>query len=138
MAAASRREVVGNAGYEVTLTVPKSISLYAATDDPERRGEWLDVMETAATRALDRLMEEAGFCSTGHRGDGQDVRLMPADGLHSRSDPRHAPPPTPMARHGDQIKRKLHTPRNVIVTRATADASNLRSSLIGPTIVPAS
>ena len=80
VAAASRRDVVGNAGYEVTLTVPKSISLFAVTDDSARRGEWLDVMEAAATRALGRLMEEAGFCSTGHRGDGQDVQVMPADG----------------------------------------------------------
>ena len=78
--AASRREVVGNAGYEVTLTVPKSISLYAVGGDPAEAGEWLDVMETAATRALERLMAEAGFCSTGHRGDGQDVQVMPADG----------------------------------------------------------
>lgn len=78
--AASRREVVGNAGYEVTVTVPKSISLFAVTDDSARRGGWLDVMETAATRALGRLMGEAGFCSTGHRGDGQNVQVMPADG----------------------------------------------------------
>ncbi|MDO9486644.1 MAG: AAA family ATPase [Actinomycetota bacterium] len=79
-AASSRREPVGNAGYELTLTLPKSISLYALTGDPAVAGEWLDVMETAATRALERLMAEAGFCSTGHRGEGQNVMLMPADG----------------------------------------------------------
>lgn len=78
--AAARREAVGNAGYELTLTLPKSISLYAVTGDPARRGEWLDVMEAAATRALERLMAEAGFCSTGHRGDGQDVSIVAADG----------------------------------------------------------
>jgi conjugative relaxase-like TrwC/TraI family protein len=80
VAAAARRETVGNAGYELTLTLPKSISLYAVTGDPARSGEWLDVMETAATRALERLMAEAGFCSTGHRGDGQDVSIVAADG----------------------------------------------------------
>ncbi|MHB1213333.1 MAG: relaxase domain-containing protein, partial [Candidatus Nanopelagicales bacterium] len=79
-AAASRHEPVGNAGYELTLTLPKSFSLYAPTGDPARSGEWLDVMEAAATRALERLMAEAGFCSTGHRGDGEDVRVMAADG----------------------------------------------------------
>ena len=78
--AAGRREVVGNAGYELTLTLPKSISLYAVTGDPARSGEWLEVMEAAAARALERLMAEAGFCSTGHRGDGQDVSIVPADG----------------------------------------------------------
>jgi conjugative relaxase-like TrwC/TraI family protein len=78
--AAGQRVPVGNAGYELTLTVPKSISLYAVTGDPARSGEWLDVMEAAATRALERLMAEAGFCSTGHRGDGQDVTILAADG----------------------------------------------------------
>ncbi len=78
--ASSRREPVGNAGYELTLTLPKSISLYALTHDAVTAGEWLDVMEAAATRALERLMAEAGFCSTGHRGDGQDVQVMAADG----------------------------------------------------------
>jgi conjugative relaxase-like TrwC/TraI family protein len=78
--AAGRREAAGNAGYELTLTLPKSISLYAVTGDPARSGEWLDVMEAAATRALERLMAEAGFCSTGHRGDGQDVTIVAADG----------------------------------------------------------
>ena len=77
---ATRREAVGNAGYELTITLPKSFSLYALTGDPELSGEWLDVMEVAATRALERLMAEAGFCSTGHRGDGEDVSIMAADG----------------------------------------------------------
>ncbi len=79
-AAASRREPVGNAGYELTLTLPKSFSIYALAGPESQSGEWLDVMEAAATRALERLMAEAGFCSTGHRGDGQDVQVMPADG----------------------------------------------------------
>ena len=78
--AASRREPVGNAGYELTLTLPKSFSLYALAGPESQSGEWLDVMEAAAARALHRLMAEAGFCSTGHRGDGQDVQVMPADG----------------------------------------------------------
>ena len=78
--AASRREPVGNAGYELTLTLPKSFSMYALSGPEHLSGEWLDVMEAAATRALERLMAEAGFCSTGHRGDGQDVQVMPADG----------------------------------------------------------
>lgn len=78
--AAGQRVPVGNAGYELTLTLPKSISLYAITGDPDQAGQWLDVMEAAATRALDRLMGEAGFCSTGHRGDGQDVTMLKADG----------------------------------------------------------
>lgn len=71
---------VGNAGYELTLTLPKSISLFALTGDCDDAEAWFDVMETAAARALQALMDEAGFCSTGHRGEGQDVSIMPADG----------------------------------------------------------
>jgi conjugative relaxase-like TrwC/TraI family protein len=79
-AAAGRHVPVGNAGYELTLTVPKSISLHALTGDPRNAEAWFEVMEAAATQALEQLMAEAGFCSTGHRGDGQDVRIVPADG----------------------------------------------------------
>lgn len=60
--------------------MPKSFSVYALSGPESQSGEWLDVMEVAATRALERLMAEAGFCSTGHRGDGQDVQVMQADG----------------------------------------------------------
>lgn len=73
-------ELVGNAGYELTLTMPKSFSLAALSGDPARMDEWFEVMEAAATHAMSRLMDEAGFCSTGHRGDGEDVTVMPADG----------------------------------------------------------
>ncbi len=78
--AASRHEVVGNAGYELTLTLPKSFSLHAVSGDPGLREQWFEAMEVAATRALERLMDEAGFCSTGHRGDGADLQIMNADG----------------------------------------------------------
>ena len=78
--AAARHEVVGNAGYELTLTLPKSFSLHALSGDRALRGQWFEVMEAAASRALERLMDEAGFCSTGHRGDGENVQIMAADG----------------------------------------------------------
>lgn len=78
--AAGRHVPVGNAGYELTLTVPKSISLHALTGGPDNADAWFEVMETAATKALEQLIEEAGFCSTGHRGDGQEVRIVPAEG----------------------------------------------------------
>ena len=78
--AAGEHEPAGNAGYELTLTLPKSFSLHAITGDPADQGLWMDALEAAATRALERLMGEAGFCSTGHRGDGQDVTIVEADG----------------------------------------------------------
>ena len=79
-ALAEHVEVVGNAGYELTLTMPKSFSLAALSGDPARMDDWFALMQDAADHALTRLMAEAGFCSTGHRGDGQDVTVMPADG----------------------------------------------------------
>jgi len=79
-ALAEQVEVVGNAGYELTLTMPKSFSLAALSGDPARMDDWFELMQDAADHALTRLMAEAGFCSTGHRGDGQDVTVMPADG----------------------------------------------------------
>ncbi|MBI1352375.1 MAG: AAA family ATPase [Actinomycetales bacterium] len=78
--AAGRHELAGNAGYELTLTLPKSFSLYAITGDPADQELWMDALEAAATRALERLMGEAGFCSTGHRGDGENVTILEADG----------------------------------------------------------
>ncbi len=78
--AAGRHEIAGNAGYELTLTLPKSFSLYAITGDPADQGLWMDALEAAAKRALERLMAEAGFCSTGHRGDGENVTILEADG----------------------------------------------------------
>ena len=45
--AAALREPVGNAGYELTLTLPKSFSLYALSGPESLSGEWLDVMEVA-------------------------------------------------------------------------------------------
>lgn len=77
---AEQVEVVGNAGYELTLTMPKSFSLAALSGDPARMDDWFALMQDAADHALDWLMAEVGFCSTGHRGDGQDVTVMPADG----------------------------------------------------------
>ena len=79
-ALAEQVEVVGNAGYELTLTMPKSFSLAALSGDPARMDDWFELMQDAAEHALARLMAEAGFCSTGHRGDGQDVTVLPADG----------------------------------------------------------
>jgi hypothetical protein len=73
-------EPVGNAGYELTLTIPKSFSLAAIAGDPARMDDWFTLVEDAAQHAMARLMDEAGFCSTGHRGDGEDVTLMPANG----------------------------------------------------------
>lgn len=55
---------VGNAGYELTLTLPKSISLYALTGDSERRGEQV---------TIDRVLV---------RRTRKEVDAIPLTGLH--------------------------------------------------------
>ena len=79
--AESQRMVVrGNAGYEMTLTCPKSFSVAALLDDPARREEWLDTVREATTAALDELMRRVGHGRTGHSGDGQEAAPIKGDG----------------------------------------------------------
>lgn len=77
----SRQMVVrGNAGYEMTLTCPKSFSVAALLDDPRRRDLWLEVMRDAVTDAVDDLMARVGHGRTGHSGDGQQATAIRGDG----------------------------------------------------------
>ncbi len=71
----SRRKVVKeNAGYEFTLTCPKSFSVAAFLDAPARRDEWLDTMRDAVTAATDELMGRVAHGRTGHNGEGPAIR----------------------------------------------------------------
>jgi conjugative relaxase-like TrwC/TraI family protein len=73
--AESRRKVVKeNAGYEFTLTCPKSFSVAALLDAPDRREEWLDTMREAVTGAMDELMRRVAHGRTGHNGEGPAIR----------------------------------------------------------------
>ena len=73
--AESERTVVkGNAGYEFTLTCPKSFSVAALLDDPQRRDAWLEAMREAVTGSVDELMRRVGHGRTGHNGEGPAIR----------------------------------------------------------------
>lgn len=72
--------VTGNAGYELTATCPKSISVAAFLDDPARRAEWLTAVRDAVTGATDGLMARVGHGRTGHEGDGQQAAVIRGDG----------------------------------------------------------
>lgn len=63
-----------NAGYEFTLTCPKSFSVAALLDDPEHREQWLDTMRKAVTGSVDELMRRVGHGRTGHNGEGPAIR----------------------------------------------------------------
>lgn len=71
--------VVGNAGYEMTLTCPKSFSVAAFVADSTTRDQWLEVVRDAAREATDGLMARVAHGRTGHEGDGQ--KAMPIRGL---------------------------------------------------------
>lgn len=71
--------VTGNAGYEMTLTCPKSFSVAAFVADPATRAQWLGAVHDSVTGATDELMRRVGHGRTGHEGDGQTA--MPIKGL---------------------------------------------------------
>lgn len=71
--------VVGNAGYEMTLTCPKSFSVAAFVADPASRERWLEAVRDAAREATDELMARVAHGRTGHEGDGQ--KATPIRGL---------------------------------------------------------
>lgn len=71
--------VVGNAGYEMTLTCPKSFSVAAFVADSTTRDQWLEAVRDAAREATDGLMARVAHGRTGHEGDGQ--KATPIRGL---------------------------------------------------------
>ncbi len=75
------RIAVGNAGYDMTFTAPKSFSLVAisAMDDAGRQ-EYMRALEDAITGATDALMDRVGLVGLGHRGDGETQQIVRADG----------------------------------------------------------
>ena len=75
-----RRVPYGNAGYEQTLTSPKSLSVAAFLADDVTREDWLDLLHDATVAATDGLMDRVGNARTGHEGDGQSADLIDGDG----------------------------------------------------------
>lgn len=77
---AARMVPTGNAGYELTATCPKSFSVAAFLDDPERREEWMATVRDAVTDATDELMRRVAHGRTGHEGDGEQATPIRGDG----------------------------------------------------------
>ncbi|MBI1351746.1 MAG: relaxase domain-containing protein [Actinomycetales bacterium] len=77
---AARMVPTGNAGYELTATCPKSFSVAAFLDAPERREDWLATVRDAVTDATDELMRRVAHGRTGHEGDGRQATLIRGDG----------------------------------------------------------
>jgi conjugative relaxase-like TrwC/TraI family protein len=65
------RHASGNAGYEMTLTCPKSLSVAAFLAPHDTREQWLELIRDASSQALDEFMRRVGHARNGHDGDGQ-------------------------------------------------------------------
>jgi len=87
----------GNAGYEMTLTCPKSLSVAAFLAPADTRERWLELVRDASRGAVDALMARVGHGRTGHEGDGQRTTAIRGDGYaatvsiesHSRAGDPH-------------------------------------------------
>lgn len=63
----------GVAGFEMTLTCPKSLSVAALLAPPDTREQWLNLVRDASRDALDELMRRVGHGRSGHEGGGQSA-----------------------------------------------------------------
>ncbi|MDP1878460.1 MAG: relaxase domain-containing protein, partial [Actinomycetota bacterium] len=87
----------GNAGYEMTLTCPKSLSVAAFLAPAGTREQWLELVRDASRGAVDALMARVAHGRTGHEGDGQQSLAIRGDGYaatvsiesHSRAGDPH-------------------------------------------------
>ena len=70
----------GNAGYEMTLTCPKSLSVAALLAPVETRDRWLELVRDATRGAVDALMVRVAHGRSGHEGDGQVASAIRGDG----------------------------------------------------------
>lgn len=66
----------GVAGFEMTLTCPKSLSVAALLAPEDTRKQWLDLVRDASKDAVDELMRRVGHGRTGHEGDGQSAAAI--------------------------------------------------------------
>lgn len=63
----------GVAGFEMTLTCPKSLSVAALLAPLDTREQWLNLVRDASRDALDELMRRVGHGRSGHEGGGQSA-----------------------------------------------------------------
>lgn len=72
-----RRATVGNAGYDVTFTLPKSLSLLLAFAEPEFAAEVERVYLAAVESTFAWLETQTAYGMRGKHGDGHTARTIP-------------------------------------------------------------
>lgn len=78
---ADERVPVGNSGYDVTITFPKSFSALAALAPQPIADGIEDCLRQAALDALALLEHHTAYAIRGHHGDGQQARTVPTSGF---------------------------------------------------------
>jgi len=66
----------GVAGFEMTLTCPKSLSVVALLAPEDNREQWLELVRDASKDAVDELMRRVAHGRSGHEGGGQSATAI--------------------------------------------------------------
>ncbi|MEZ7132682.1 MobF family relaxase [Nonomuraea sp. AD125B] len=75
------RVQVGNRGYDLTLDLPKSVSVLYGLADPELAGGIEDAFAEAVADTVTAVEEWAGYGMRGHHGDGKRAERVAGTGL---------------------------------------------------------
>lgn len=75
------RIVTSNLGYDVTLTVPRSLSLLAVAVDDATRAEIERIYTDKGAETFAWLEKATAYGQRGHHGDGQTAETVPGNGF---------------------------------------------------------
>jgi hypothetical protein len=98
---AHRRVRIGNRGYDVTLDLPKSISVLYGLTDPSTSAEIEDMFAGVVGEAVTVLEDWCAYGMKGHHGDGKTAERVDSTGLlgwvlwHSAARPVEGATPDP-------------------------------------------
>lgn len=96
-----RRVLVGNAGYDVTFTLPKSFSLLLAFASEEQATEVEAVFMQQVETLFGWLEDQVAYGMRGEHGNGKTASTTPGDGLLGWTMVHRAARPTNDAEYGD-------------------------------------
>lgn len=96
-----RRQVVGNAGYDITFTLPKSMSLLLAFTDEATAAALERVYQSRVGDTFDWLERQTSYGMRGHHGEGATADTVATSGFLGWSMVHRASRPVGAAEVGD-------------------------------------
>lgn len=81
LVAVPRRRVIGNAGYDITFSLPKSMSLLLALSDQEISQRCEQIYGEQIGRTFGWLESRTSYQMRGHHGGGKSAEVMPSSGF---------------------------------------------------------